>query len=95
VIGRLREASNLNQTSFKAWLLHLGLRPIRFPDLRHTCATLLLRRGFHPESFEELLGHCTISIALGTYSHVLLDVLEHVTRALKDTLSCRVAVQLQ
>ena len=32
----------------------------RFHDLRHTCATLLLKRGVHPKLVQELLGHKTI-----------------------------------
>jgi len=43
----------------------------RFHDLRHTCATLLLKKGVHPKLVQELLGHATISITLDTYSHVL------------------------
>ena len=43
----------------------------RFYDLRHTCATLLLKKGVHPKLVQELLGHATISITLDTYSHVL------------------------
>jgi integrase len=52
-----------------------------------TSATLLLTRGAHPRSFEELLGHSTIGIALDTYSHVLLGMQDHLTRALEDALS--------
>jgi integrase len=40
-------------------------------DLRHTCATLLLKMGVHPKVVQELLGHATVSITLDTYSHVL------------------------
>jgi integrase len=65
------------------------------PSPSTTSATLLLARGDHPRSFEELLGHSTIGIALDTYSHVLLDMQDHLTRALEDALSCRVAVRLQ
>jgi integrase len=39
---------------------------IRFHDLRHTAATLLLRRGAHPKIVSEMLGHSTIAITLGT-----------------------------
>ena len=81
----------MNRRSFKALLLFVGLRPIRINDL----PTLLITRGAHPRSFEELLGHSTIGIALDTYSHVLLNMQDHLTRALEDTLSCRVAVRLQ
>src|SRR5918993_2853903 len=64
------------------------------PSASTTSATLHLRRGAHPGSFEELLGHTTIGIALDTYSHVLFDMQNHLTRALEDALSYRVAVRL-
>ncbi len=48
-----------------------GLPSIRFHDLRHTCATLLLSRNIHPKVVQEMLGHATISITLDTYSHVM------------------------
>jgi hypothetical protein len=54
-----------------------------------------LTSGVHPRSFEELLGHCTTGLAVDTYSHVHFDMQDHVTRALEDTISCRVAVRLQ
>ena len=49
----------------------VGLPDIRFHDLRHTCATLLLGKGVHVKLVQELLGHSTIAITLDTYSHVL------------------------
>lgn len=47
-----------------------GLPPIRLHDLRHTWATLALAAGVHPRVAQERLGHATIGITLGTYSHV-------------------------
>jgi integrase len=47
------------------------LPPLRFHDLRHTCATILLMAGKHPKHVQELLGHAGISITPGTYSHVI------------------------
>ena len=44
---------------------------IRFHDLRHTAATLMLLEGIHPKVVQERLGHATISMTLDTYSHVL------------------------
>jgi integrase len=41
-----------------------------FTGLRHTWATLALRAGVHPKVVQERLGHATVSITLGTYSHV-------------------------
>ena len=47
-----------------------GLPEIRFHDLCHTCATLLLGRSVHPKIVQELRGHATIAMTLDTYSHV-------------------------
>ena len=56
---------------FSAFLSCASLTDIRFHDLRHTCATLLLSRGVHAKLVQKLLGHATISVTLDTYSHVL------------------------
>ncbi len=48
-----------------------GLPRIRFHDLRHTHATLLLASGVHPKIASERLGHSKIGITLDLYSHVL------------------------
>lgn len=48
-----------------------GLPTIRFHDLRHTAATLLLQAGTHPKLVSEMLGHATITLTLDTYSHVI------------------------
>jgi integrase len=44
---------------------------IRFHDLRHTAATLMLTSGVHAKVVQEILGHANIAITLDTYSHVL------------------------
>jgi integrase len=46
----------------------------RFHDLRHTCATLLLKQGVHVKFVQELLGHGDVSLTLNVYSHVLPDM---------------------
>ena len=48
-----------------------GLPDIRFHDLRHSAATLLLSAGVHPKVVQEILGHSQISMTLDMYSHVL------------------------
>jgi len=48
-----------------------GLPHIRFHDLRHTHATLMLKGGVHPKIVSERLGHANIGITLDTYSHVV------------------------
>src|SRR5919112_5398454 len=53
----------------KPLLKHAKLRPIRFHDLRHTCATLLLSKDVNPKVVSEMLGHASVSITLDIYSH--------------------------
>jgi integrase len=47
-----------------------GLSRLTLKGLRHTWATLALERGVHPRVVQERLGHSTIAITLGIYSHV-------------------------
>jgi integrase len=77
---------NLVKRSFKPLLQRAGLPEIRFHDLRHTCATLLLGRGVHPKLVQELLGHATIAMTLDTYSHFLPSMGDQTARAMEDTL---------
>jgi integrase len=72
-VGTPLLGGNLNRT-FKATLRRAGLPEIRFHDLRHSCATLLLRQGVNPKYVQELLGHADISLTLNVYSHVLPDM---------------------
>ena len=69
--GTPLDRHNIIQRSFRPLLEKARLPAIRFHDLRHTCATLLLTREVHPKIVQELLGHSTIAITLDTYSHVL------------------------
>ena len=78
--------SNLRQRSFTPLLKKAGLPHIRFHDLRHTCATLLLSQNTHPKFVQELLGHATIAITLDTYSHVVPSMGNHTARAMEDAL---------
>src|ERR687890_21355 len=72
---------------FKPLLNRAGLPEIRFHDLRHTCATLLLTRNVNPKIVSEMLGHATIAITLDTYSHVLPNMRDQAAAAMEDTLS--------
>jgi hypothetical protein len=48
-----------------------GLPDIRFHDLRHSAATMLLTMGVHPKVVQEILGYSEISMTMDIYSHVL------------------------
>lgn len=56
---------------FKQVLIDAGLPHMRFHDLRHSAATILLSMNVHPKVVQEVLGHSTISMTLDIYSHVL------------------------
>jgi integrase len=64
-----------------------GLPKIRFHDLRHTSATLLLAKGVHPKIVQERLGHADISMTLNRYSHVTPDMQRLAADALDEAFS--------
>jgi integrase len=85
-VGTPVNPENLVKRSFKPLLTRAGLPEIRFHDLRHTCATLLLGRGVHPKLVQELLGHATIAMTLDTYSHYLPSMGDAAAGAMGDAL---------
>jgi len=56
---------------FEKLIAAASVPAIRFHDLRHTSATLLLAQGVHPKIVQERLGHADISMTLNRYSHVM------------------------
>ncbi|WPS86510.1 tyrosine-type recombinase/integrase [Brevibacillus halotolerans] len=62
--------SDLNK-DFKVACQFAKVPAIRFHDLRHTHATLLLQLGENPKVVSERLGHADVNITLNTYAHVL------------------------
>ena len=85
--GTTMSAKNLTARSFKPLLQHASIpRSVRLHDLRHTCATILLKAGQHPKFVQELLGHANISITLDTYSHVLPGMSDGLADAMDDAL---------
>ena len=47
------------------------LPKVRFHDLRHSCATLLLSLGVHAKLVQETLGHSSYQLTMDTYSHMI------------------------
>ncbi len=80
------DPANLNR-NFRALLDRAGLRRIRFHDLRHSTATLLLEQGVELVVIKELLGHAHIGVTATVYAHVRLrlqrDAIDLLGRALQ------------
>ncbi|MEE8608915.1 MAG: tyrosine-type recombinase/integrase [Nitrospiraceae bacterium] len=66
-----------------------GLPRMRFHDLRHTSATLLLAQGVHPKVVQEILGDGTVSLTLDTYSHVIPGLQEEAAAKMEALLASR------
>lgn len=74
VFSELNGRPYIPHTISQAWrriVRRLDLKGVRFHDLRHTCASMLLQQGVHPKIVQERLGHSSISITLDLYSHVV------------------------
>ena len=84
-IGTPLDHRNLYR-EFKAILKRAGTPEIRFHDLRHTAATLMLQQGVHPKVVQERLGHADIALTLNTYSHVLPSMQEEAAEKLDNIL---------
>ena len=78
---------------FKKLLKQAGLPNIRFHDLRHSTATMLLSMGVHPKVVQELLGHNQISMTMDIYSHILPTVQKYAMSKLKDALQGEIGLK--
>jgi integrase len=56
---------------------------LRFHDLRHTCAALLIAQGAHPKEIQEHLGHSTIRLTFDRYGHLFPHLSERLTDGLE------------
>ena len=65
---------------FRRFLVSIGLPHMRFHDLRHSAATILLAMKVHPKVVQEILGHSQITMTLDVYSHALPSMQEDVTK---------------
>jgi integrase len=64
--------SNFRQRYWRPAIRAAGLDPdLRFHDLRHTCASLLIEQGAHPKEIQAQLGHSAITTTLDRYGHLM------------------------
>lgn len=71
--GLIFRPTSLNRP-FRRFIERSGVPYIRFHDLRHTHATLLLEMKTNPKIVADRLGHSSVKITLDTYSHTSLDM---------------------
>jgi integrase len=66
-------------------VLPIEKHSVRFHDLRHTCASLLIAAGAHPKLIQARLGHASITTTLDRYGHLFPSVEEALADALDAT----------
>ena len=64
-----------------------GLRKIRFHDIRHSCASLLLKNGVNLKLIQEGLGHSDISTTMNIYAHLDITAKDVSAAAMSQALS--------
>lgn len=74
-------------TWLRRFLKRKKLKPIRFHDLRHTSATLLINQGVHAKTIAGRLGHADIRTTMNIYGHALLDADQVAAKSLNAILS--------
>lgn len=80
--GPLRHG-NFYKRHFKPAIVRAGLpESVRFHDLRHTYAALLIAEGAHPRAMMERLGHSSVTVTLNTYGHLFPGIDASLTEAL-------------
>ena len=77
--------------AFKRHLAAADLPEIRFHDLRHTHASLLVAAGVHPKAMQARLGHASITTTLNTYGHLMPSAFENVGERVGTLLTPREA----
>lgn len=64
-----------------------GLPHIRFHDLRHSCASILLSKGFTLKDVQEWLGHSDITLTANIYGHLDLERKRSIANAMEKALN--------
>lgn len=80
-IGTPAEPRNLNRL-FDELIAQAGVTRIRFHDLRHTAASLMLTQGVQPRIVMEVLGHSQLSMTTDLYGHVMPSSLREASDAI-------------
>jgi integrase len=80
--GTVWRKDNFMARVFRPAVRRANLAPLRFHDLRHTYAALMIAAGAHPKLLQAQLGHTSINVTLNTYGHLFPDAFTDVGEAL-------------
>ena len=80
--GAVWRKDNFMSRVFRPAVRRADLAPLRFHDLRHTYAALMVAAGAHPKLLQAQLGHTSINVTLNTYGHLFPDAFADVEEAL-------------
>jgi integrase len=80
--GAVWRKDNFMSRIFRPAVRRADLTPLRFHDLRHTYAALMVAAGAHPKLLQAQLGHTSINVTLNTYGHLFPDAFADVGDAL-------------
>ena len=72
--GNYQSADNLAKRRFLPALNRAGIDKIRFHDLRHTYASLLIAKDVNIKYIQKQMGHASFEITMNTYAHLMLEV---------------------
>lgn len=73
---------------FRLLLQKHGLPHIRFHELRHSCASLLLNQGYSLKDVQEWMGHADIQMTANIYGHLDIQRKQAIAALLSDSLGC-------
>ena len=94
--GGLLHDINIVQRVFKPTLKAAGLpTSMRFHDLRHTCASLLIDQGESPKYVQKQMRHASIEITFDTYGHLYPDANKEAAQRLDDALFGNKSLELK
>lgn len=91
--GSHQDAHNMIKRRFKPALNRAGIEEIRFHDLRHTYASLLLANGAPMKYVQSQLGHASITMTMDLYTHLLPEVNDKCVNLLNNIVNTTVETQ--
>lgn len=85
-LGGFLSPEYVSRYAFPQLIARAGVPRRRFHDLRHSCATILLKAGIPLKVVSEMLGHTSIAITADVYGHVTAEMQRDAARAMEAAL---------